>query len=392
MEQIADPSIPTKIGEFYKTPRPHPWRPTIGYELVEATPLETDEKVQEGQLESGRKLGEKITFWRNEVALELEKLITESNKMQECRRGLQTAIQNFEGQLHIAQECLYHRESRKGIDLVHDEVEYALLKEIETIKNCQKKLEQFIDKCVAQLTNNRAIQHQLQVNIQDKETALGVCHQLNNFSRGLQCYAGVEKYYCSVIGAESWVEASNAAIRKSQAERAKSCRLRDDVGSAVKTVGCEVLEIWDDTTKALERRVVEMLDAKGKLQIHLRKIQQEIFGIEKSMEPIRKTIAGKSSALKVARTRLEARTHRPEAESCNDHAQLRMSEEVKDINKIARDTSMKLQRFEAQHQQLLHTRSNLESDLKSKIDALFIDREKCMGLRRSYPISSNVKF
>lgn len=131
------------------------------------------------------------------------------------------------------------------------------------------------------------------------------------------------------------------------------------------------------------------------------------------MELIQKTIADKSLALKVVHTRLEARIHRPQNELCKDHAQLRFAaiiyhsllfiritisafyrliEEVEDINKIVYDMDMKLQKFEAQHQQLLRTRSNLESDLKSKTDALFIDREKCMGIRRSYPISMTVKF
>lgn len=78
---------------------------------------EADEKVQNGQTETGRKLGERITdttFWRNEVAAELARLIIENEKMQECRRGLQMTIQSLEGQLHIAQECLYYREARTG--------------------------------------------------------------------------------------------------------------------------------------------------------------------------------------------------------------------------------------------------------------------------------------
>jgi len=69
-----------------------------------------------------------------------------------------------------------------------------------------------------------------------------------------------------------------------------------------------------------------------------------------------------------------------------------MIKEVEDINKIVYDMNMKLQQTEAQHQQLLRTRSNLESNLQSKIDALFIDREKCIGLRRSCPISSTIKY
>lgn len=69
-----------------------------------------------------------------------------------------------------------------------------------------------------------------------------------------------------------------------------------------------------------------------------------------------------------------------------------MNKEVETINLMINSMNSKLQTFEAQHQQLLRTRSNLETDLKSKVDALFIDREKCMAMRRSYPIASVIKF
>ncbi|XP_006617140.1 tektin-3-like [Apis laboriosa] len=482
MEQIAGPPIPIRVGEFYKTPKPHPWRPTLGYEMIEASPLpaqpitnllantcympkgmateplrfpnlvtgfdrnpahaartalftrygpyewvqnqlrlynesdsnrnfsenlrqdtvrimrETDEKVQKGQIETGRKLGERITdttFWRNEMASELERLIIENAKMQECRRNLQITIQSLEGQLHIAQECLYYREARTGSDLVHDQAEHALLKEVEVVRNCENKLEHFTDKCNNQLTNGRAVQNQLEIDIKNKETALGIditCHQMNNFSRGLKYYGGIEKYDPSVTEAESWIEASNNLVKKSQTEREKSNQLRSDIEIAINAVGHEMWEAWGNTNNALARRAAEMLEAKEKLQIHLHKIQQEIFEVEKNLQLIQKAITDKSSALKVAHTRLESRTHRPAAELCKDYAQLRMIEEVETINSTIHDMNLKLQRFEAQHQQLLRTRSNLETDLKSKVDALFIDREKCMGMRRSYPIASVIKF
>ncbi|XP_076301395.1 tektin-3 isoform X2 [Lasioglossum baleicum] len=482
MEQIAGPPVPVRVGEFYKIPKPHPWRPTMGYETVEAASLpaqpmtnmltetcympngmateplrfpnlvtgfdrnpahaaraalftrygpyewvqnqinlynesnsnrnysenlrqdtvrmmrEADEKVLNGQTETGRKLGERITdttFWRNEVAAELERLIIANTKMQECRRNLQTAIQNLEGQLHIAQECLYYREARTGSDLVHDQAEHALLKEVEVVRNCQNKLENFTDKCVNQLTNSRAVQNQLEIDIRNKETALGIditCHQMNNFSRGLQYYSGIEKYDNSVTEAASWAEASNNVVKKSQTERGKSSQLISDIEIAINAVGNEMWEAWGFTNNALDRRAAEMLEAKEKLQIHLYKIQQEVFEIEKNLQLMQKAIADKSSALKVAHTRLESRTHRPETELCKDYAQLRMIQEVETINAMINEMNLKLQKFEAQHQQLLRTRSNLETDLKSKIDALFIDREKCMGMRRTYPISSVIKF
>ena len=69
-----------------------------------------------------------------------------------------------------------------------------------------------------------------------------------------------------------------------------------------------------------------------------------------------------------------------------------MVNETETIMSTINELHMKLQQCEAQHQQLLRTRSNLESDLKAKVDALFVDREKCMGMRRSYPITSTVKY
>ena len=39
LEPVSGPKIPPRTGEYYQTPRPHPWRPTLAYELIEATPL-----------------------------------------------------------------------------------------------------------------------------------------------------------------------------------------------------------------------------------------------------------------------------------------------------------------------------------------------------------------
>jgi hypothetical protein len=52
-------------------------------------------------------------------------------------------------------------------------------------------------------------------------------------------------------------------------------------------------------------------------------VQQEIFDVEKNMELLRKAIMDKSNPLKVAHTRLEARTHRRDIELCRDNAQTR---------------------------------------------------------------------
>lgn len=75
-----------------------------------------------------------------------------------------------------------------------------------------------------------------------------------------------------------------------------------------------------------------------------------------------------------------------------DFAQLRLVQEVQDIKEVVESLHTKLQEAEAQHQALLKTRSTLEADLRNKVNALFIDREKCMGLRRSFPVDNLIKY
>ena len=53
--------------------------------------------------------------------------------------------------MHVSEECIMHREKRNGIDVVHDEVERQLTKEVEVIKQCQDRMKKTIAKAHAQL-------------------------------------------------------------------------------------------------------------------------------------------------------------------------------------------------------------------------------------------------
>lgn len=78
--------------------------------------------------------------------------------------------------------------------------------------------------------------------------------------------------------------------------------------------------------------------------------------------------------------------------TCRDFAHVRLVQEVYEIQASVEALQRKLADAEAQHQQLLHTKSSLESNLKKKVNALYIDREKCMGVRRSFPVDSLIKY
>lgn len=75
-----------------------------------------------------------------------------------------------------------------------------------------------------------------------------------------------------------------------------------------------------------------------------------------------------------------------------DFAHVRLVQEVNDIQDSVSVLHRKLQEAEAQHQNLLKVKANLECNLKKKTNALFIDREKCMGVRRCFPVDSYIKY
>lgn len=357
-----------------------------------------EEKVQHGQYDTSRRLGERIndvTFWRNEVTAELERMLHEIEKLQDCRNVLEKAARDIDGPLHIAEECLYHREARKGTELVHDESEKCLLREVENLRTNQKKLEACFDKCKDQLRNCRASQNQLELDLKNKESALGIdviCHQLHNQTQGLQYYSGIEKYDPCVSEQESWADAVNKIVQRSQTERNKSCQLRTTAESLINKVAQEMWNTWSNTNNALTHRSSELLEAKNKLQQHLQKVQQEIFDVEKNLELMRKAIADKSYATKVAHTRMEARMHRPDMELCRDYAYASLQKEIDDINYQLERMHKALKELENQHQKLLRTRTMLEHDFALKIDALYIDKEKVCGLRRAYPVNALFRF
>jgi tektin-3 len=62
------------------------------------------------------------------------------------RRQVERSLQGCEGPLHVVQECLYNREKRQGIELVHDEVEQSLLKEVEEIRTCENNFRDMLNK------------------------------------------------------------------------------------------------------------------------------------------------------------------------------------------------------------------------------------------------------
>jgi len=357
---------------------------------------EVDDKTQRTQGDVGKKLGERlgdIHFWKTEVNNEIDNMITEIDNLQRSKQVLEKALAETENPLHIAQECLYNREKRQSIDLVHDAVEKELIKEVDTIKRCQEEMRRLIQDANNQVASDRAAQHELELDSQDKFIAMnldGVCHQLHNTSRGIAYHSSAQRINNTVSVPESWARFSNDNIQRSQSERAASKDMRNKIECLLNKCATAMVNQWNSVNNAFTDRIKEYMEAKHRLQTHLSKVLQEIFDMEKNIELLKKCIQDKEAPMQVAQTRLATRTRRPNIESCRDPVQHRLVEEVHEINETVDSLKQKLREAENALQHLLRTKSTLEQDLSIKNNSLFIDRERCMGMRKTFPMSPRV--
>lgn len=357
---------------------------------------DTDARTVKTQQTSSKNLGNRlqdINFWKSELNHELDEMGKEINDLNTWKNRLENALKETEGPLQIAQECLFNRENRQGIDLVNDAVEKELLKEVDKIRQSQDKLKAMIDKANTQLSMNRAGQHELEKDLQDKFRALNIdnkCHQMSNTSPGLGFHRGIEGVDQTVSLPESWAKFSNDNILRSQRERNASKGLRSDSDSVMQETSNEMWTQYNNVNVAFDGRIAETMDARNSIQNHLAKVLQEINEMENNISLLRKSIKDKEAPMQVAQSRLESRTRRPNVELCRDQPQHRLVSEVGEIYETVDILQNRLRSAEAALQELVRTKSTLEHDLQVKNNSLYLDKEKCMGLRRTYPTTAKL--
>uniref|UniRef100_A0A8C3NRV4 Tektin n=1 Tax=Cyanoderma ruficeps TaxID=181631 RepID=A0A8C3NRV4_9PASS len=337
------------------------------------------------QGESTQNLGERVNdieYWKSELCIELDAMIRETNSLADMqKRPVPAASTDVTMCPHqVAHKCLLNREKRMGIDLVSDDVEKQLI-EVSLATHLLRLL--FVcARC------NKEARQELEKDLADKQLGHHIdskCYQLKNSSRGLHFFKGVERIDATVSVPETWARFTDNNIFRSQSARAASAKLRASTESLLMGTADEMWRQFNKVNDAFTSRITEIANAKSKIQTHLAKTRQEIFQIETKIQVIQKTIRDKEAQLKVAQTRLDERTRRPNVELCRDAAQLRLVQEVNEINETLRNLHQCLRASEDMLQMLVRSKGVLEHDLVVKNNSLFIDQERCMGMRKSYP-------
>ena len=95
----------------------------------------------------------------------------------------------------------------------------------------------------------------------------------------------------------------------------------------------------------------------------------------------------KEAPLKLAQTRLNNRSHRPDIEACNDPPHHLLVDEVATIKESVFLLEQKITEAEAAKGDLLSNKKKLENDIRVKENSLHIDQNKCVTLRTHFPFN-----
>ncbi|XP_070205115.1 tektin-1-like isoform X2 [Littorina saxatilis] len=165
-----------------------------------------------------------------------------------------------------------------------------------------------------------------------------------------------------------------------------STQLRSNIDGILQSTSNDRRKQVDATALAFSKRIHETRDTKGKLEDHLNKILGQIKEIEENISRLKKGIADKEAALELALTRLDTRRGRPNVELCRDAVQYRLVEEVHELEDSLAQLQSRLADTMNSLKGLTRNQLDVEDDIETKNNTLFIDEVECMAMRKSINI------
>ncbi|XP_060040849.1 tektin-1-like [Erinaceus europaeus] len=190
----------------------------------------------------------------------------------------------------------------------------------------------------------------------------------------------------SSVSLEDWLDFSNTNVEKADKQRNNSLLMKALVDRILSQTAGDLRKQCDVVDTAFKNGLKETKDARDKLAAHLAKVMEEIASQEKNIAALEKAILDQEGPAKVAHTRLETRTHRPNVELCRDIAQYRLIREVQDITSNIERLKETLAQAQVELKGLNRRQLALQEEIQVKENTIYIDEVLCMHMRKSIPL------
>jgi len=353
---------------------------------------ETDNHTRWTQHDTNTKLEKRIddiNLWKASLEKCLNDTDTEIGALQAEKQRTEAALDAKRVPLDVAIECLMLRENRVSIDLVRDEVENQLHKEVEVIEGIKALLQQKISEAFEQLCLLQEARHQIHCDLTDKCVALEIDEHnatLNNESSdkiGFQ--VNPTRTLKGSVTPETWDSYSQYNKLRGEAEMKASQRLREAIFATLEKTKNDLEAQRRATEYAFRKRIHECEQAKNELEWQQTNTKEEIAAMEGDIAALEQAIENKMAPMQVAQTRLENRTQRPNVELCRDIPQYQLCHEVAEIEGSINELTEKLRVAQNALANLLRDLARIEEDLAVKTRSLALETQ-CMDTRQKLPL------
>ncbi|KAK6638595.1 hypothetical protein RUM43_006862 [Polyplax serrata] len=289
----------------------------------------------------------------------------------------------------IAGECIERRTTRIEPDLVKDDVEVELVKELAMIKNVRHMCEETLKEIDRQIQANKSCKNQLELTWSDKKetcTLDSINASLRNSTPIIMYHLGAARFPGNQSSSESWALYNATLINTARDELAKSQNLRKTAEeNIVEQAVRDLRKQADKVQECLLKRIDEADSCRQMFENELQDVLRQIVDAESLYDGLIRLQRQLEYNTKVVQTRLDNRLKRPRVENCRDSPQYGLFEEIRYLNDSKSKLKKQIDDIDKTVSKLYEARSNLEFVIATKKKSLYIDQQRCMAYREKYP-------
>ncbi|XP_006886506.1 PREDICTED: tektin-2 [Elephantulus edwardii] len=352
---------------------------------------ETNNQTIWDEYDNKTRLAERIDTvnrWKEMLDKCLTDLDAEIDTLTQIKESAEQNLQAKNLPLDVAIECLTLRDSCRDIDVVDDDVEDELHKEVEIIDGARKALQEKIHQAFEQLCFLQEVRQQLNSDQRSKMETLEIdrgCLSLNINSPNISLKVNPTRIPDNSSTLQQWDEFSQCNKNRAEAEMKAASDLRETIALTIAETNNELEAQRVATEFAFRKRLREKEKVYSELKWQEKNTLEEIAALQEDIRHLEEDLRRKFLNLKLAHTRLESRTCRPNVELCRDQAQYGLTDEVHQLEAAITALKQKLAQTQDALDALYKHLAWLQADIACKANTMLLDT-KCLDIRRKLTV------
>ncbi|KAL1489558.1 hypothetical protein ABEB36_013511 [Hypothenemus hampei] len=355
---------------------------------------QTQSDVDKNQEDNTKRLNQRemeIMRWKCELERAIALAAEEISFLEEQRHRLKQAASVLQMPESIAGECLERKAGRLDTELVRDDVETELIKEVALCSEIRDIFSRVLKDVELQMLENRTAKQRLEYDWSDKIVAHGIDalnSSLNTRSTILMFKPAAVIFPDNQSTPEYWEHFTKETLLAGEATRQRSVALRGTLDAILMNAARDLRTQADRVELALNKKVACTEEILRKLENELKQLLRKLADVEDLMNSLKATIRRIDIPMKKAQTRLDNRLLRPRVENCRDPPHFGLIDEVKSISENVAALHAQLGQAQKSEEQMINIRNNLEREIMLKRKTLEIDRDRIRVIRSHYPSST----